>query len=43
MVALVGPTGVGKTTLISLLHRFYDPTEGNIRVDGQGSSFCKPR
>lgn len=39
MVALVGPTGVGKTTLISLLHRFYDPTEGNIRVDGQDLRF----
>lgn len=35
MVALVGPTGVGKTTLISLLHRFYDPTEGSILVDQQ--------
>lgn len=33
IVALVGPTGVGKTTLISLLNRFYDPTEGNIFID----------
>ncbi|MDD3931287.1 MAG: ATP-binding cassette domain-containing protein, partial [Eubacteriales bacterium] len=33
MVALVGPTGVGKTTLISLLARFYEPTAGRILVD----------
>jgi subfamily B ATP-binding cassette protein MsbA len=34
MVALVGPTGSGKTTLINLLHRFYDPLEGTISIDG---------
>ena len=33
-VAVMGPTGSGKTTLISLLARFYDVTEGEIRVDG---------
>jgi ATP-binding cassette subfamily B protein len=35
MIALVGPTGVGKTTVVSLLERFYDPQRGVIRVDGQ--------
>lgn len=32
-LAFVGPTGVGKTTMINLLYRFYDPTEGKILVD----------
>lgn len=32
-VALVGPTGVGKTTMINLLYRFYDPQEGAVKVD----------
>lgn len=35
MVALVGPTGVGKTTLTQLLGRFYDPINGKILIDGK--------
>ncbi len=34
-IALVGPTGAGKTTIISLLSRFYDVTEGAISIDGR--------
>ena len=35
MVALVGPTGVGKTTTAQLISRFYDPTEGRVLIDGK--------
>jgi ATP-binding cassette subfamily B protein len=34
-IALVGPSGSGKTTTVSLLFRFYEPTTGEIRIDGQ--------
>jgi len=34
MIALVGATGVGKTTIVSLLERFYDPQSGSISIDG---------
>ncbi|TFE01178.1 ABC transporter ATP-binding protein [Jeotgalibacillus sp. R-1-5s-1] len=41
MIALVGPTGAGKTTIINLLSRFYNPTGGEIRIDGKELSMIK--
>jgi ABC-type multidrug transport system fused ATPase/permease subunit len=38
MVALVGPTGAGKSTLVNLLPAFYQATSGTIKIDGQDTS-----
>lgn len=41
-LGIIGPTGCGKTTVINLLMRFYDPDEGSIRIDGKNvASFEK--
>ena len=40
-VAIVGPTGAGKTTIINLLMRFYDPQDGQILIDGIPSADLK--
>ena len=34
-IALVGPTGAGKTTIVNLISRFYEVTDGAVRIDGQ--------
>ncbi|OCA83055.1 multidrug ABC transporter ATP-binding protein [Bacillus sp. FJAT-27225] len=41
MVALVGPTGAGKSTVINLLSRFYDPDNGLILLDGHNTALVK--
>ncbi len=35
MVGVVGPTGAGKSTVVSLIPRFYDPTKGSVKIDGR--------
>lgn len=42
MVALVGPTDVGKTTATQLIPRFYDPVEGRILIDGKDIKHVTP-
>lgn len=39
-VALVGPTGAGKTTIVNLISRFYDTTSGRVLIDGHDISEC---
>lgn len=39
-VALVGPTGAGKTTIVNLISRFYDTTGGRVLIDGHDISEC---
>ena len=40
-IGLVGPSGSGKTTMVSLLARFYDPTEGAVLVNGRDLRTCR--
>jgi ATP-binding cassette subfamily B protein len=42
MVALVGPSGAGKTTVLQLLLRFYDPQDGTVRIDGTDIATVDP-
>ena len=40
IVAIVGPTGAGKTTLVGMVARFFDPWEGRVLVDGHDLRTC---
>lgn len=42
-LAIVGPSGVGKTTLVDLVCRFYDPQQGAVLIDGVDVRRCDPR
>ncbi|UCH22214.1 MAG: ABC transporter ATP-binding protein [Deltaproteobacteria bacterium] len=41
-IAVVGPTGAGKTSLINLIMRFYDPTGGRVLINGRNIKYCPP-
>jgi len=43
VAALVGPTGAGKTTIINLIPRFYDPDAGTVKIDGIDIKFFRQR
>jgi ATP-binding cassette, subfamily B, bacterial len=43
VVALVGPSGAGKTTVFQLILRFYDPSSGRVRLDGVDARAADPR